>query len=216
MNAVAHPVPCRAPTFADLRATYEAALAAERAHDQICWPAESHGLPSSDMEAENDRLTDERYRVEDRLMAMPSPDPAAFAFKYLVAHGGGRETDCWDGMLEEEARRLSTLPLHISQAWRDALTDYEAKKAYWDRCDASRSPNCDKAGEIALSAQDHLVENVRAPNVEAAIFKMELAKERWEGFSIPDEWLDVFAADLRHLVPTTVEPRSVWWSGRHD
>lgn len=61
---------------------------------------------ANDMAAE-DRWTKRRHDAEDVLMAIPSPDPAAFAFKYLVAHGDGRETDCWNAMLEAEAARFA-------------------------------------------------------------------------------------------------------------
>lgn len=57
--------------------------------------------------AESQRLLDIVSDAEDILMDISAPTPAAFAFKYLVAHGGGRETDCWDHMLETEAKRFS-------------------------------------------------------------------------------------------------------------
>lgn len=53
--------------------------------------------------AGEERWTKRRYAAEDVLMAIPSPDASAFAFKFMVAKGGGRETDCWDAMLEQEA-----------------------------------------------------------------------------------------------------------------
>ena len=53
--------------------------------------------------ASEERWTKRRYAAEDALMAIPSPDASAFAFKFMVAKGGGRETDCWDAMLEQEA-----------------------------------------------------------------------------------------------------------------
>lgn len=57
----------------------------------------------SDDAPSQDRIS----KAEDALMAIPSPDAAAHAIKHLIAHGGGRETDCWDAMLEIEARRFS-------------------------------------------------------------------------------------------------------------
>lgn len=53
-----------------------------------------------------DRCVKRRDQAEDALMAIPSPDASAFAFKFLVAKGGGRFTDCWDDMLETEAKRF--------------------------------------------------------------------------------------------------------------
>jgi hypothetical protein len=48
-----------------------------------------------------------RSAAEDALMAIPSPDAAAFAFKHIVAHGEGRQTDCWNTMLANEARQFA-------------------------------------------------------------------------------------------------------------
>lgn len=53
-----------------------------------------------------DAPADVRYAAEEALMAVPSPDAAAFALKYLIAHGGGRQTDCWTAMLDSEAKRF--------------------------------------------------------------------------------------------------------------
>lgn len=53
-----------------------------------------------------DRCVKRRDQAEDALMSIPSPDANAFAFKFLVAKGGGRFTDCWDDMLETEAMRF--------------------------------------------------------------------------------------------------------------
>ena len=53
-----------------------------------------------------EKLADLRYAAEDALMAAPCPNGTAFALKYLVAFGGGRQTDCWDSLLEREAVRL--------------------------------------------------------------------------------------------------------------
>jgi len=57
--------------------------------------------------AGEERWTKRRFVAEDALMATPSPDAAAFAFKYVVAHGNGRETDDWNDMLEAEAVRFA-------------------------------------------------------------------------------------------------------------
>lgn len=56
---------------------------------------------------EAQRLTEVLSRAEDVLMDIPSPHAAAFAFKVVVAHGDGRETDYWNPMLEAEAKRFA-------------------------------------------------------------------------------------------------------------
>lgn len=65
--------------------------------------AEADGKTDADA---YDRCVKRRYLAEEALMEIPSPDAAAFAFKFLVAKGGGRHTDCWDDMLETEAKRF--------------------------------------------------------------------------------------------------------------
>ncbi|MEN2746454.1 hypothetical protein [Sphingomonas sp. T9W2] len=86
----------RSPTrldseWATARATYVVAREGEEAAGAV-----------NDVAGE-ERWTKRRYAAEDALMAIPSPDASAFAFKFMVAKGGGRETDCWDAMLEQEA-----------------------------------------------------------------------------------------------------------------
>lgn len=61
---------------------------------------------TQEMWENSERLLDVRCKAEEALMACPSPNAEAFAFKYLVAHGDGREAGEWDNMLEAEARRL--------------------------------------------------------------------------------------------------------------
>ncbi len=62
-------------------------------------------------DAEVERLDDALAAAEDALMATPSPDAAVFAFKYRIAKGGGRETDCWNDMLNAEAERFAGLEI---------------------------------------------------------------------------------------------------------
>jgi hypothetical protein len=105
--------------WAALRAEYEAALTAERAHDVTRITPEIEALPcgpkrtaalaalGSDFWDEGERLQDARCAIEDPLMDTPSPDAAAFAFKFLVAFGRGRDGGPWAEMLEEEAKRFA-------------------------------------------------------------------------------------------------------------
>ena len=97
------------PTFVRVRAQYEAAFAAERAHDATFAPAPSFAYVSYEAEIEAERLISVRYLLENVLMDIPSETLTDFAFKYLVAHGDGRDTDCWNGMLEEEAQRFAAI-----------------------------------------------------------------------------------------------------------
>ncbi len=195
MSIMNHPV---AATFVRLRADYEAALAAERAYEAEHMPAGA--VASDEAEAEAERLAGVRYEIEDRLMATPSPDAAGLAFKYLVARSGDREATHWDEMLEQEARLFAgptpTPPLIV---WQAALADYRAKQAALDESDEGDAAT-DRLVDIALEAMDHLVEHTPAPNAEALLCKMELSRKRWDGFSLPDEWLDAWMADVRRLM----------------
>lgn len=82
--------------------------------------------------------------------------------------------------------------------WEIALADYLAKKQAVDNLSPG-SEGEDRIVEIMYQAMDLLVEETPAPDAAALIYKMELAKPRWDGFSFPDRWMDTFIADLRRL-----------------
>lgn len=97
------------------KAVYVAARAEEVAYD-----AEHCSIPDKDPNrsamiqaipasvwAESERLGQVVSDAEDAVMDIPSPDAAAFAFKCRIAHGDGRETDCWNAMLDAEAKRFA-------------------------------------------------------------------------------------------------------------
>lgn len=69
--------------------------------------------------AEDERLSELRCAAEDPLMDCSSPDASAFAFKFLVAYGDGRDANGWNDMLEAEARRLA-LPADLAPAPAEA------------------------------------------------------------------------------------------------
>lgn len=62
---------------------------------------------AAELAADDTRLTDLRSDAEDAVMAFPSPDASGFAIKYLIAKGGGRETNCWNDALDAEAQRFA-------------------------------------------------------------------------------------------------------------
>lgn len=76
-----------------------------RARDD--WRAANAAVMAAELagadEVKVERLDDARHAAEDALMATPSPDASAFALKYRIAKGSGRETDCWDKVLDAEA-----------------------------------------------------------------------------------------------------------------
>lgn len=96
-------------------------------------------------------LENAKSDAEDALMAIPSPHAAGFAMKYLVAKGDGRETDCWNAMLEDEAERFaSRTDEGLERLWDErcrALAEYDAddaamddeaiNRSYWDRIEAA-------------------------------------------------------------------------------
>lgn len=96
------------------------------------------------------------------------------------------------------AAQALTSPASPRVRWEAALRDYQMKRRYCDSLHVD-----DLRSEAALDAyciaMDHLVENVPAPNTDALLYKMELAKERWDGFSLPTEWMDAFMSDVRYL-----------------
>ncbi len=136
---------------------------------------------------ESDRLTDIRAAAEDALMAIPSPDAASFAFKYLVARGSGRETDCWDAMLEAEATRFAYASSRTAEdpdallhdAWREFV---QAKLA-----DPERTVDAHRVREVDRIIFDRDAETIAgvAIKVRAALY-----------ISAVEDWLESAALSL--------------------
>lgn len=118
MNAMSNIEPV---TFAQLRAAYETAKAAEDAYDaehvdrfitvDEIGPernAQIKAIPD-EVWTESSRLQEIRFDAEDAVFGLPSPDAAGFALKVLIARGEGRENNGYDDQLEEEARRFSAI-----------------------------------------------------------------------------------------------------------
>ncbi|MCC4252244.1 hypothetical protein LL251_07390 [Sphingobium naphthae] len=114
---------CPAPVserWSALLSAYREAQAAEDAYDQGVIEPFFGGIDKNDQEAWRkaakpitramwdhlECLGDERLAAEKALMECPSPDASAFALKYVIAHGNGREADCWDDLLEAEAKQF--------------------------------------------------------------------------------------------------------------
>lgn len=106
-----------APDFATAKAEYLAAKRISNAYDEEngliidlpAGPARDAAIAaiSSDVWTEAMRLDDIWFAAEDVLMATPSPDVVAFAFKVLVAHAERREACGADHrVLEIEAKRF--------------------------------------------------------------------------------------------------------------
>jgi hypothetical protein len=80
----------------------------------------------------------------------------------------------------------------------EAKADYLAKRAISDAM-PPESEGEDAAVDVYSDAMDHLVLNVSAPDGKGLLYKIELARERWADFAIPDAWLDALVTDVRHL-----------------
>jgi len=102
-------------------AAYRAARAEHEAYYQSYWlpahEAEKAGGPPVPQPIADkiERLMDVTSACESALMVIPSPHSMAFATKYLIAHGDGREAEAWDDMLEVEAKRFAA-----NQCWIEA------------------------------------------------------------------------------------------------
>lgn len=107
--------------WAALLAVYQAAHAAEFAYDAKVIDPHFVGVDRSNDEAwrraatpitqamwdELERPMDARLDAEAALLECPSPDANAFALKYTIVHGNGRDISRWDDVLEAEARQFS-------------------------------------------------------------------------------------------------------------
>ena len=117
--------------------------------------------------------------------------------------GGGRVRRAFLGM-ERQVRALPGMiaqrlgPTSSDSAWAAALAEYQRLREHSDVLPADH-PDEDAAIDRYCEAMDHLVQDVRAPDADAIVTKIELARTRWDGFTIPDEWLDAIIADVRHI-----------------
>ncbi len=161
-------------------------------------------------EEEADRLIKARYDAEDPLMDCPSPDLRAFAIKYLIAHGGGRDTDCWDDMLEEEAKRFLAPP--ANSAWSTAhAAFFSAQSAY----EALPKPRADNNPEMLAmhAAEDRLI-FIPAPDLAALADKMALPTL---AECLPtEEMFEAIRADIGRLACTddVKDPHRAWLDER--
>lgn len=152
--------------------------------------------------AESHRLQDITDDAQDALMDIPSPSASAFAFKYLIAKGDGRETDCWDKMLEAEAKRFAAIPdwpqsHEFTLAYREwqrlrAIADELAKTDYTDGGPAEKAFTA--AGDQADLAIRAPVSSIQDLEVKARLIISEYA------CSVKPDWLiEALAADARRL-----------------
>lgn len=113
--------PAPESSWAALLTIYHDAHAAEFAYDATVINPHFVGVDRSNDEAwrkaaapitqamwdELERLMEARLDAEAGLLECPSPDANAFALKYMIVHGNGRDINRWDDMLEAEARLFS-------------------------------------------------------------------------------------------------------------
>jgi len=138
-----------------LRTAYEQARSAERAYDAENIDPKVDRLEDipHDVSEESERLADVRDAAEDALMAYPAPDAAGFALKYMIAHGAGRYTDCWNGLLEADARRLIE---------KEANTSFEAAHAEFLRLRAIELAFTETSSLAMADAFDAAIEATQA------------------------------------------------------
>lgn len=115
-DPIAAASPDDAPDFATAKAEYLAAKRISKAYDEEngliidlpAGPARDAAIAaiSKDVWTEAMRLDDIWFAAEDVLMAIPSPDVVAFAFKVLVAHAERGVACADDRMLQIEAKRF--------------------------------------------------------------------------------------------------------------
>lgn len=85
-----------------------------------------------------------------------------------------------------------------SDQWLVALAYYRAKRTASDAIDID-APGGDEAIDAYCVAMDHLIEEIPAPDLPAAVLKFELMKERFEGMEYPRSTVTAIIADLKRL-----------------
>jgi hypothetical protein len=97
-----------------------------------------------------------------------------------------------------DIRRIINAPAVPAAAldWTRALAHFRNLEAI--DVEGLPDPAASTVTEAMGAAMDHLV-GIPAPTADALILKIELARDRWDGFSVPDDWFDAFAADAAAL-----------------
>ena len=205
-------------SWTDLRNVFEKALAAETAFDDGIY-AEAIRRKREDGTAVDDRLadlsdmlTDVRVDAEEAMALMPAPDLAAAVFKIEYARKRWRNCDDWPdewwAAVLSDLRRFAGAEKGVIQlppleevtgraewiqaeGWYRALVDVEIE---------GMPEEVRSAIDHALClTMNHLVEAAPAPDVDALILKMEIARDCSDA-GMPSQWWDVLEADVERLV----------------
>lgn len=206
-------------TWPGVAAAYFAAKAEEDAYDHefCCFDrtlpvgpersAAIDAIPREHMD-EAERLQNIRCDIEDRLLALPSPSPSAFALKVMICRGDGRDLNGYDDVLETEARQILAAsafglpPSGLRPDWDRALGEFEHHLARFDALTGTDYTN-EQANEIAADynpAREAMI-GTPVPDLPALLRKFEImwgADDRLSGN--PDQMdIGMFLADLRRL-----------------
>lgn len=84
----------------------------------------------------------------------------------------------------------------LQAAWDEALRVYREARAVSDALPMDH-PDEDAAVDRYCEAMDRLVQDVRAPNGAAFAIKLEFLRTRWDGFSLPEAWLNALMIDAK-------------------
>ncbi|MBN9146232.1 hypothetical protein J2X73_004472 [Novosphingobium sp. 1748] len=148
----------------------------------------------------------EKTRQPD-LNAIPSEKVSETAG--IPALSGGHSLDLPEGSHDMDMTHAfaPVLATQRPKDWDSALAEYEAAQACSNALRKS-DPLSDAARDACCEALDHLVENVRAPSLQALSYKIGLSQKHWETWGRPDEWLQAFQADLDSLAKPALSAAS--------
>ncbi|WP_267434083.1 hypothetical protein [Sphingomonas sp. GM_Shp_1] len=96
------------------------------------------------------------------------------------------------------ARQLLAAPEEYRIAWDAALAEYQRLRAISDAIPLG-TPGEDEAVDRYADVMDRLIITTPAPDFDAVLLKMDLAKERSEGFAFSEEYADAIRADVERL-----------------
>jgi hypothetical protein len=88
----------------------------------------------------------------------------------------------------------NTAQVAVRRSWQTALAEYQRLRAISDAIPLGTEGE-DEALDAYCVAMDHLIGNVRAPNIAAVLVKLDLIAERDTG-PMPDVWFAAIKADL--------------------
>jgi hypothetical protein len=184
----------------DARAAYERATQVAAAID------------SDKHEPAFDAAASEQGRAIEVLLDVPAPDLSGVAFKLQIMHREGYQHMLAPILVDVERLAGIAPAPEQSPTWNARLSRYRELRAICDAMSADDKAS-DQAVDAYCAALDELIAT-RAPDLPAALTKLDLTLERFEHDVIPGEHVASFRADLQAIADDDGGTHAVMFADR--